>query len=851
MSAGIKNTQTVVAFPVQTISDAKKNSEWYEECVKAAESLYTFDNAQVRATWYNKRINLNLRNNILTQQDVEKFVNPSGIKISTMPERMAHQGLANAKITLLKGEESRRLQKYEFKAFLSNAGDDGSSSKEELLKEKWTTKINELIQNPDLTEEQIQAELQKYQKYLRYSVQDVKEIVANKIMRYEYERLDMSDKLTNAYESMLVFGEEIMCIEAYADELYARYVNPLNLFTIQSPDSPYIEDSDVIVEYSYMSIGEVRELYYDELDEEQTKNLELGYEVTTNAGSIRPGINRNISIEERYGFSIGDLFLPNQVSPGFFSGAFDMRGNVRVLRVCWRSPRKLGKLKTYDEYGVPISEIVSEHYTPDKSKGETVDWFWVNEWRETHKIGNDIYVRKRVIPYQGRSPHNLSDCTPPYVGVICNFNQSRVMSLYDYMKPTDYLYDIVFYRFMLALSKYKGPMTVINKSMIPAEMDPVTFMNFVDNTNVMFLDPTREILKGQNQGKSAGIFNTLTANSIQSQMGSYVKDHLEMLKFLSDQMDNLSGINYARQGDFNSSDKVGNSNMAWSASNSMTEPYNRLHNLFKKKVMRKLLNVAQYVWSKNPKKAQYVLNDMGAEVVSYWEDISDVVFDVHVSNSSQLDEIQKAIEALIQPMAQNGQVTMSQVGNMYLKDSISETLRYLEDLELSNEQKQQQAAQAEMEHEQALKQAEAEIEQNKLELEYDKLDREDINKQLDRENKIYIEEIKALGFAENTDVNANAIPDVVEQGKLALEHNKLAFEQFNKNKEAAFKQKELQIKEKELAHKESVEKLKIKQTEIQNKSQERIANQQIKLKEKEIKSKERIAKARPKPSSKK
>jgi hypothetical protein len=129
------------------------------------------------------------------------------------------------------------------------------------------------------------------------------------------------------------------------------------------------------------------------------------------------------------------------------------------------------------------------------------------------------------------------------------------------------------------------------------------------------------------------------------------------------------------------------------------------------------------------------------------------------------------------------------------------------------------------------------------------MENENINKELDRVNKLEVETLKALGFAEDTDVNDNAIPDVIEQGKLALETNKHYTDALMKEREinlnAQIKNKELALKEKELKGKERLEQLKIKQTEVQNKSQERIANIQAKLKEKEIAVKKIAARKKP------
>jgi hypothetical protein len=63
-------------------------------------------------------------------------------------------------------------------------------------------------------------------------------------------------------------------------------------------------------------------------------------------------------------------------------------------------------------------------------------------------------------------------------------------------------------------------MLAINTSMIPSEWDPLKWLQYAEATNVMFMDPTNEVLKGPLQGKSAitscasnNFENTLSFNS--------------------------------------------------------------------------------------------------------------------------------------------------------------------------------------------------------------------------------------------------------------------------------------------------------------------------------------------------
>jgi hypothetical protein len=489
------------------------------------------------------------------------------------------------------------------------------------------------------------------------------------------------------------------------------------------------------------------------------------------------------------------------------------------MRVCWKSRRKIGKVKYYDEYGSQEEKIVDEYYTLDTDAGETVDWIWINEWWEGTKIANDIYVKIRPIPYQSRSMANLSESKPPYVGIYCNTNNSRVMSFMDNIKPMDYLYDIYFHRLNLALSKYKGPMLGINVSMIPSEWDPLKWLQYAEATNILFLDPTNEVIKGPMQGKSAGTFNQMSAQGINLEMGNYITQHVNLIGFIKQQMDLISGVNEYRQGDIKGDANVGTSNMGWSASNSMTEKYFSLHNSFKRDCMQRLLEVAKYVWKQNPKKVQYVGDDMMVEVVNSYDEFCESEYDIHIDDGPNTQELMQALNQLAHAGMQTGQIKFRDLIEIYKKDSISSLARYLEEAQDKMAQEQQEQQQAQQQHEKELAEQQAQLQQQALQLEYEKLDREDVNRQLDRDNKIQVETLKALGFAQETDVNENMIPDVLEQSKIALQQQKQTFEQVQKDREhqlryTADKQKneiekkKLVVKEKEITSKKEIEELK-------------------------------------------
>ena len=175
------------------------------------------------------------------------------------------------------------------------------------------------------------------------------------------------------------------------------------------------------------------------------------------------------NVDERYGF-VNNSMVGDEITSqdGFFWDPFgasdgisnsllpyDMAGNIRVLRVYWKSRRKIKRVKSYDpETGEEIFTFYDETYVIDKDRGEEEHIFWVNEAWEGTKIGTDIYVnmRPRVVQYNRLS--NPSRCHFGIIGSIYNLNDSRPFSLVDMMKQYNYLYDAIHDR--LNTAPHKG-----------------------------------------------------------------------------------------------------------------------------------------------------------------------------------------------------------------------------------------------------------------------------------------------------------------------------------------------------------------------------------------------------------
>ncbi len=685
MSSPVK-MQGYISFPRQKLPDSKKDDNWFKKNIDFAEHLLTSD-VNLRSNFKNKKSNYNLRANIINTKDFEKYINPDNLDLESLPASFQHIGIENSKINLLLGEYSKR--KKEFKAYISANDKDGISRKEEQLMEQIKSELTSIITSTSITEEEIQKRLKQLEQWQSYDFQDIAEITANKILKKEYKEGDFDFLFMRTFEDLLVGGEEIMYCGVLGGNPVMRRVNPMNLYTMGG-NSMYIEDADIIVEYGYRSIGQIIDDYWEELSEDDVDFLERG-KVDASMGGGGIGLNRDVSVYDYYGEQGAlSIFHPNEMGTRTFAGAFDTYGNVRVLKVCWRSRRKIGELTYFDEDGQEQKDWVPEDYKVQKELGETVKWIWVNEWMEGTKIADHIYTVMRPVPYASKSIVNKSKGTPPYVGSVNSTNDYKVQSLMDIMKPMTYSYDIAYYKRELAIATYKGSFTALNSSLVPSGWDPKEWMRYVTINKFAWLDPTNEILKGPSQGKSAGNFNTLTAQQVQIGDPNEIGMYTNLMLDIENTLGKLAGVTGAREGQIESREAVGNTERELSQTSHITEKWFAIDANFRKRVLTKFLECCKYAYKKYPKKGQFLLDDLGQQMITHFDEFVSTEYDLHVSNSTNDTQLYQDLRALSQAAIQNGQATISDLIAITQSESVQEIARRLEDSSRRIKEQQQE-----------------------------------------------------------------------------------------------------------------------------------------------------------------
>ena len=771
-------------FPFQKKSTSSKGKSFVIDCIESAINLSYSKNSEMLQSKRDMAINYNLRSDILDERDVEKAVNPWGIKGATFPAKMQNYPIANPKIDLLIGEEFKR--RFDWRVTVVNP--DAISEKEDNMRDQMKKMVADALLAKNYDEKELEQQLVKAQKFSKYESQDLRERRATQYLQYLWKEQELNIKFNRGFEDALVAAMEVYHVDIVGGEPVVRKCDPMSITVIRGGTSYKIEDADIIIEDTYQPIRWVIDNYYDHLTPAEIDKIERGYIGNQSANNIinyqfgQPVQNPlRIAPESKEGeiesYSIIDLDNYSNQNVA----AYDDNGNVRVVKVNWVSMRKVGEVTWYDEEGELQKKLVDENYIADEALGEHVEWFWINEWWEGTRIAEDIYVKWGPRPIQFRRMGNKSIGGSGYVGTLYNTNTSQARSLMDRMKPYQYLYNVFMYRTELAFAKSKGKIATLDLSKVPDEWSMDKWMYYAEILGWAAEDPFKEGNKGAATGKIAGMMNQ-NSRVLDLEMGNYIQQHVMMLEFIKQQLGEIAGVTSQREGHIDNRETVGGIERAVTQSSHITEKWFMLHDHTKLRVLETLLETAKYAWrNKNNTKLQYISDEMSSVITEVDGQLfNEADYGIMISNSTNDAELVSAMKQLAQAGMQNDKINFSGLMDIYLSESMSSMRRKIEQYEEESLQRQEQQMQAQNEAVQEAAQMQAQSDEAEREQRFQE-------KILDSETKITIAQINAASR------NNGEGEDNGEEARLSLEKLQQDWKKFDK---------EIKLKEKELREKE-------------------------------------------------
>jgi hypothetical protein len=787
-------------YPEQFISLSEKQKEqWIKSTMdyfaNIAFSQYK-QNINFRKNYrlLNGEFNFADYTNVPEYQEMISYLNDVPDQEPEVPQHLKHYPIVNPPINQLKGELINRPHKYKVKAVDDEAINETIDFRTELIKEHFLQKLQAQMEGQEVDPEQeaqMQQEIQD--KILDYT--SVAEEWGNKTLNALKYHFNFREKSQGSFLDFLVTGKEFHHFYPDNSRLGFNYKveNPSNVWYLANRNAQYTSDCWALGLIEVLSMTEIVERYNLTGEEvEHLKNRSLQNLRNNEYSPLAPALpDPNDPLWQLTFENVGD-FANGGIDHNVFS--FNSQHSYTVVTSYWQSKKKIFKRTYLDEEGFQQEMFVSEDYKMDKTLGDVMlEELWINEWWRGIKIGADIYVNVEPLEFTQQAP---------IVGIINTTRNTQGKSLLDLLKPYQVLYNICMNQLWELLEKEIGVVFLGDLKVVPKKdsQDPIETMLWnAKNRGTLLIDTSIENTGGAVQFNQFSRIDLTRSQEIQARIQLAQQLRLEAYE--------LVGLTRQRLGNSQASDTATAANNALIQSFAQTETWFAWHDNILQKVYQTILDMAQYIELQKPTST---LNYLNSELETVFLRVSknELLHELFVFVSSYAEDkvTLEQLKQLAQPAMQNG-AELSEMVDLFTANSERNLRKTLGDVQKRKEAIRQQ--------EQAMKQQELQQQQAQFEqkMQMDAAQkaedarREDMNKQLDRENKLQVVQLQGIANEGSYNPEVDTTGLLIQQTKMAQEISKQSFDKVVKDKELSLKEKELSLKEKDIDNK-----LKIAQT---------------------------------------
>jgi len=714
-----------------------------------------------------------------------------------IPKHLKHYPILNPPINTLLGELTKRPHKYAVKAMDDISMEENIDFRTNLIKEYVINNLRMKTEGmePEQADEFMQQELQN--KVLNYTT--IAEDWANKVLGALKHHFDFRHKSFLAFRDLLVTGREYH--HFYPDNsrlgFTYRVENPANVWTLNYRNAITTKDCWAGGTLEVLTFAEIINRY--KLTDEEMEHLKT-YSLqglrNNEYSAFSPAMpNPNYDPIWQLTFESADLSIDG-ITPNAY--AFSNQFSYTVVTSYWESQRPVYKRTYVDETGYEQTDFVNEQYKLCKDCGDiSLEKTWENIWMKGIKIGANIYFC---------DPLEYVNCMP-MVGIVNTFRNTQGKSLLSMMKPYQVLYNICLNQLWEALEKDLGTQAIIDMKVIPNNQDADAidqFKTVAKETGFLVIDTSVENTGGPVQ------FNQMTRTDLSQQ--TYIQSRIQLAEWARTQAWELVGVTRQRTGSVLATETATGTQTAMTQSFAQTEPWFHFHDVILKDVYQMILDMAQYIELQKP---DSTLNYLNNELESVFLRVTreDLLRDLQVyvtSYAEDRDTIEK-LRSLMQPAMQNG-ADLSDIADMLTAESERGLREILKKLQQRNQQMSEQKNQIEQ---QKLEQAQEQFQMNmqaQQEKEMRQIENENMNKELDRQNRLQVEELRGIAAEGSYSQTMDTTELLTEQTKSAIERSKIEFEKAIKQKQLAQQDRKLDIEEKKAKDALDIAKLRDKGT---------------------------------------
>jgi hypothetical protein len=620
------------------------------------------------------RINYDLFNNIIDTSDFEYVCKPYGAKVGELPTKMTNKDISSGKIKAILGMESKRS--LNFRVFATNPEASSRKEKKQIelirefvvnqimgpIREKEQIAAAEKMKGQKISEEeaekirmQVAEEIkaktpEEVKKYMERDHKDVVEIMTHQLLEYLIQNTDAKRKFNKGMKHACLSAKEVYYVGDIGGEANFWNVNSRRFTCDNSPDVDFIQDKEWAVAEYPMTPAMLISFFGDELDDDE---IDIIY-------NSWGGFHKEDFYEEDL-FAMFDRYHQD-----------DDARHIKAVHGTWKGLRKIGFLDYKGKDGKVKTKMVDETYKTNPDYGDiAIEWKWIPVSYECWKIrtSEPIYLRCREIPGQLKDINTIHKCKLPYYGVYYDDMNSAPTAPMDRLKPFQYFFNILNYRFELLASTDKGKKILMNIKSIPQSegIDLKKWKYIMESSPMMWWNPDETGMEGYADA------NTIAKVLDLSYAGDMQK-YIEMMEYVRQQAGRALGITDQVEGEIGQREAVRNVQQGLNQSSNILEPYFELHDYVKRDVLMALVETAKICYQgEKTVKLSYAIDDMSSRTLTLDVGLlNNSTLGMFIQNSSKAQEAKELIKQLTHAAVQNQKAELSDVASIIRQDSIVE-----------------------------------------------------------------------------------------------------------------------------------------------------------------------------------
>jgi hypothetical protein len=608
------------AFPEINVKESEKDEKWHKDFVlgiinDAIDGRYEFSYRTMQESYefYDGTHNV----------DEYSFLQESE-NGDTLPAIWINYNKIRVKVDTLVGELRARGYDINIRAKNKDAVSEKLDKKFELLGQmNIKSDMMALEQEtgiPSVSQANLPETEDELEYYMEHTYKETSEKVMNGVLKYlltmykwEYQRLAL-------FKDILIAGRAFVKTEIEEGiPKYKRKDPRYMIFDVNAKDD-FLSESTYFGEVKWMSLAEARQVY--KLTEEELE------EIKEASDDLLPFINTQAP------------HIDSESNLEFISGN---KTNLKVLVFDgeWEDVKRMKYKKSVDKFG-------NEHFkkVDEKTKGKDIVNRQIKVWRKGTLIGGKVMRDWGLLENMVRSVDNISETKPSYIGLIPNYVNFKSVSKVDMLKGLQKIKDISMYNMQLAMARAGAKGFVYDVSQIPEQWEVEDVLKHLKTSGIAFVNSKKDGIP--NPASPFKEFDMTISNSI--------NQYVEISRMIDKQMDEISGINDARQGNISSANQaVGVTQSAIQQSNMATDVLFEEFRQFSEEVFNKMAALVKISWTEKDIFAP-LIGDVGVDFINQDIDLSLKDYGVFVENKPSTLHDKQQLEQLIMAAIQSGQL---------------------------------------------------------------------------------------------------------------------------------------------------------------------------------------------------